>query len=1453
MKSFRLLALALLIGLLLTIAPALLSSVKAQNTEVGPPKNLVDWYSGKYVQLTWDLNDDNQVAGYNIYRSVGTSGQWEKLNKEPFTSAVFIDYAPPSSKPFYYKVTSLNISGAESLESALVEVQIVTPTVAATVSQALQSYDKNNIITDSQLTNASVMSAAQIQSFLSSQGSVLANYSTGGKTAAQLIYDDCQTHGISPYVVLVTLQKEKSLIRSSTANPNSYAMGWNTGNSSSSDFANQIYYGTQQFKLYYNNLGGYGWTVGQPRAVSDGTVTPANIATAGLYIYTPWIGQGGGGQTGVGGNYLFWDLWYNTFGFGSSSSSLSTMPSGWYWPTGSSNFCGYLGWLGYNSSYGGYHLAQDMCNPQGNPVYSIGDGDVILSRTDVSGYGPGDTPGGALVARYQASDGTWFTALYGHLNSPHAVGHVPAGDVIGYSNAYNPPHCHFGIHPGYDPEPNDPWRGYTSSTSNVYGFTDPIPFLNAHPPGSSCTNSSSTLRNIDGGPPIHPPGSLLKTASINTVYLIDADNKKRPITSSSVLAQLYNQSTDARTGTNFTNWVITVGQDELDLYEQGGNISAALSGNGQPFPDGKLIGYNGEVSIVTGGGKRRPFASESTFTGLGFKFCQVVNVSQTEYNSYPAGPWVDAMPMLTSSLNLSPADPYTVGQSITGSFTIKNVGYQSITFSSLGVGGRLNGATVYDMNFVSTTLAAGSSYTFNSQSRQLTSSGTYDFFAAYQENNGHWAISVPAVSGITRSRQISVANTVQNYTVTVSASPGAGGTVTGGGTFAAGSSVTVTASANNGYTFSNWTESGSVVNSSASYTFTLNSNRTLVANFTTVTALLPPPTLVDPGTTTAPGSSVGTVTPTFDWQPVNGADGYGLYVSRFNGSTYDLIFNSETDVGHPLTGTLYVLPSGRLQDSGQYRWNMSTHNSAGYGTPNDSRYYFYVSLPVQNYTITVSASPGAGGTVSGGGTFAAGSSRTVTATANSSYTFTNWTENGSVVSTQASYTFTLNGNRNLVANFTPTQQQTISVTVQTNPSGRVFTFDGAIYVSPQTFTLTPGGSHSMGVISPQSGSTGTQYVWSSWSDSGAMTHTIAPTSSTTYTANLTTQYFLTMNTGSGGTVSPQSGWYNSGQVVSISATPKGGSTFRGWTGSGAGAYSGPNNLASVVMNGTVTETANFTGRLAFDFDGDGHADNSVWRPSEGIWYVAKSGGGVIIQTWGTMGDVIVPADYDGDGKTDLAVWRPSDGNWYIIQSSNGLIVIQHWGQSGDKPVPGDYDGDGKADLAVWRESEGKWYILKSSGGSIIQGWGRTGDRPVPGDYDGDGKTDIAVWRPGDGNWYVLKSSGGTIVQAWGINGDAAVPADYDGDGRTDIAVWRPSEGNWYVLRSSGGVIIQGWGRTGDVPVAGDYDGDGKADIAVWRPSDGTWYVLESSTGAARTKSWGSGGDNPTPASYIGVP
>lgn len=72
----------------------------------------------------------------------------------------------------------------------------------------------------------------------------------------------------------------------------------------------------------------------------------------------------------------------------------------------------------------------------------------------------------------------------------------------------------------------------------------------------------------------------------------------------------------------------------------------------------------------------------------------------------------------------------------------------------------------------------------------------------------------------------------------------------------------------------------------------------------------------------------------------------------------------------------------------------------------------------QYFDVDVSANPTNGGTVSGGGSFEKGQSCTITATPATDYVFNNWTENDSLVSSNASYTFTVSDNRSLVANFT---------------------------------------------------------------------------------------------------------------------------------------------------------------------------------------------------------------------------------------------------------------------------------------------------------------------------------------------------------------------------------------------------------------------------------------------------
>jgi uncharacterized protein (TIGR03437 family) len=166
---------------------------------------------------------------------------------------------------------------------------------------------------------------------------------------------------------------------------------------------------------------------------------------------------------------------------------------------------------------------------------------------------------------------------------------------------------------------------------------------------------------------------------------------------------------------------------------------------------------------------------------------------------------------------------------------------------------------------------------------------------------------------------------------------------------------------------------------------------------------------------------------------------------------------------------------------------------------------------------------------------------------------------------------------------TTTSTTSASVTVTTNPPGQAITADGTSYTSPHTFTnWDVGSAHSIGVtVPPASG--GTRYAFANWSDSGAQTHTITtPSTATTYTANLNTQYLLTRNSapaGSGSiTASPSStdGYYASGTSVQLTPAAASGYSFDSWSGDA----SGTTTTASVTMAIPRTVTANFRSSTA---------------------------------------------------------------------------------------------------------------------------------------------------------------------------------------------------------------------------------------------------------------------------------
>ncbi len=287
------------------------------------------------------------------------------------------------------------------------------------------------------------------------------------------------------------------------------------------------------------------------------------------------------------------------------------------------------------------------------------------------------------------------------------------------------------------------------------------------------------------------------------------------------------------------------------------------------------------------------------------------------------------------------------------------------------------------------------------------------------------------------------ANYVWTFTtipgISIVANPTTSGTVSGGGNFAESSTTTVIATALPTFVFTNWTENGTVVSTSSSYTFKVSGNRSLVANF------VPIPvgnSSINLSSSPAAGGNTGGAGayPTGSVTTVTASANTGY--TFLNWTDNNVVVSTSANYQFVLTGNRTLVANFKL-------------------------------VPSTQVALILSSSPAAGGMTDGEGPYNAGASVTAKAIANTGYTFTNWTENGTVVSTSANYTFPLTANRTLVANFT-VMAFTLNVTAT----------NGTVTKTPNQATYTYGTNVVLTAV-PNVG-----YQFSSWS--GDASGTVSP-------------------------------------------------------------------------------------------------------------------------------------------------------------------------------------------------------------------------------------------------------------------------------------------------------------------------------------------------------------------------
>lgn len=414
---------------------------------------------------------------------------------------------------------------------------------------------------------------------------------------------------------------------------------------------------------------------------------------------------------------------------------------------------------------------------------------------------------------------------------------------------------------------------------------------------------------------------------------------------------------------------------------------------------------------------------------------------------------------------------------------------------------------------------------------------------------------------------------LETYNIETAAEPTIGGSTSGDGIYSFGENVTVEAVPSIGYNFVEWTVDDISVSTDSSYTFTAESNRKLIANFELKTFRIE--TAADPiigGSTNGDGiysygenvtvEAIPSVGYKFiDWTvndlSISTDSSYSFtaatdsnLIAHFELKTYQITGNAEPINSGNITGdsiythgdlaTLTAFPSTG--------YNFVNWTESGIAVSSDSIYNFTVTetknftanFELKSLTLTTLAEPLEGGITLGDSTYSYGDLVTVKSSASEGYSFVNWTENGTQISTDSVFTLTLTEDRALVANFSI---NSYLIFTNANPLQGGVTSGGGVFDYGELVTLTAASADG--------------YAFAGWTESDILvssdsSYTFICKGSQTFTANFSLNQYNVITTAvptEGGITSGDSS-YAHGAMVTVGARSNFGWKFDYWTDNG---------------------------------------------------------------------------------------------------------------------------------------------------------------------------------------------------------------------------------------------------------------------------------------------------------------